>query len=58
MTERVKKPRVEFEPDSNDVDPSDRGEYLWHADPECLHEVYARMAGGVRCRCCRGWYCL
>ena len=30
---------------------------LFRADPDCKHEVYAKMAGGVKCRKCPGWFC-
>lgn len=30
---------------------------LYHADPNCQHDVYAKMSGGVACRKCSGWFC-
>ena len=35
-----------------------QGEPLFDADPKCVHEIMDSPGGGVKCRNCRGWYCL
>lgn len=38
------------------VDYNYKGE-LYHADPNCKHEVVSQWSG-VKCRKCAGWFCL
>lgn len=30
---------------------------LWHADPDCEHNVVGVSGGGVKCTKCSGWFC-
>lgn len=30
---------------------------LYHADPNCHHDIRPQLAGGVKCVKCGGWFC-
>lgn len=30
---------------------------LWEADPNCEHDIET-LWSGIKCRKCKGWYCL
>jgi hypothetical protein len=32
-------------------------EELWHADPNCQHDIRSAPGGGVKCSKCPGWFC-
>lgn len=32
-------------------------DFLWEADPNCVHDIQSASGGGIRCTKCSGWFC-
>ena len=30
---------------------------LYDADPNCVHDIYSCLSGGIKCKKCNGWFC-
>ena len=50
--EEFPKPGISPNPRSSPID-----EELWHADPNCQHDIHPALGGGVKCSKCPGWFC-